>query len=479
VREDSHRIVRDRMRRALTNRRSSTTAITTLSKRDSQHLYDDQLEVYSSSHPEGRGMGNVAKSNWRRKPSDSSSNHQPHPETLAWKRQLAELDEKQRRRKEKAMNGAKGMVRKVVPAPPQNKGNKASAKKSRKGAKAVTKGQRRVPITRLIDGSKSATGSAFYTYCFQEEMTVRRKNIEWGKGPDLILLEFGVNDVWPTGEVAIRDFEKLLRQLRSMPSNPAIVILEAASLLLAQTTATTSTAEYLHLPAAQFYDVPILSAKQALFGPTPSLNPNSSTKMEDLFLPDLHHPNEKGHELLSDILIHYLERQACGVQEEVMTAADMRLFYGGNSERRTAALADGQFMVDPEKDVGLRKDEDVKYLPYRSLFDKYDSRTDKQGGSNPSGGKFYDVPKPHCLQVGLASQLATVAKPVRNNGWTSFAWARDKQYLIAERPGSVVTFEVMVGMGGTVMVDWLRSRFYELGDVLVCKFDLGSLICLT
>jgi hypothetical protein len=266
-------------------------------------------------------------------------------------------------------------------------------KKSKKKQKKV-KSSRRVgqPLTRLINASKSATGSAFFAYCFDEEMTVRRKNIEWGKGPDLVVLEFGVNDVWPSGDVATQDFEKLLRTLRAMPSSPAIIILEAASLLLAQTTSFTSNAEYLHLPAAQFYDVPVLSAKHSLFGPTPGILPQSGLKIEDLFLPDLHHPNERGHQLLGDILISYLERQACEVQAEILAEASERI-------RLTKASS---LLVDPEVDIGRRKEEKVLPPPHRSLFDPFGSKL----GS-------YDLPPPKCLQVGNAKSTLV---PVSNVG---------------------------------------------------------------
>lgn len=63
--------------------------------------------------------------------------------------------------------------------------------------------------------------------------------------------------------------------------------------------------------------------------------------------------------------------------------------------------------------------------------------------------------------------------------WTKFAWARDKQYLVAEKPGSSVTFEVEVGPGGQVLADWLHSRFYDLGDVVVCALLLSFSLALS
>lgn len=46
---------------------------------------------------------------------------------------------------------------------------------------------------------------------------------------------------------------------------------------------------------------------------------------------------------------------------------------------------------------------------------------------------------------------------------------------MADKPGSTVTFDVVVGSGGEVLVDWLRSRFYDLGNVLVCASLPSSL----
>ncbi|GAA5850391.1 hypothetical protein JCM8547_001860 [Rhodosporidiobolus lusitaniae] len=330
---------------------------------------------------------------------------------------------------------------------------KTKKKTKSKKVKAGSTSRRR-PSTKLIQGSKSATGSAFFAYCFDEEMTLRRKNVDWGLGPDFILVESGVNDVWPGGEHATRDFEKLLRRLRSMPSKPAVIALEAASLLLASTTAATANAEYDHLPAAHFYDVPILSAKNALFGPTPGLLSSSSTsaplKIEDLFLPDLHHPNERGHELLADVLLSYLEQQACLAQSEVLAAADERASSSPTSSNQ----------VDPALDIPRRKDEHVRPLPRRSLFTPFPHGK----GSKKVQDEEWELPESRCIQVG---NLKTTVEPVRNNGWEKLAWARDKQYLVADSSGASVTYRIEIGKGGTVLADWLHSRFYDLGDVSV------------
>ncbi|GAA5885948.1 hypothetical protein JCM6882_004211 [Rhodosporidiobolus microsporus] len=345
-----------------------------------------------------------------------------------------------------------------APSPPPRLGKRSAVKKKKKSkSKKVKSGSssRRRPSTKLINGSKSATGSAFFAYCFDEEMTLRRKNVDWGQGPDLIIIESGVNDVWPGGQQATRDFEKLLRRLRSLPSNPAVVSLEAASLLLASTSPTTANAEYDHLPAAHYYDVPVLSAKHALFGPTPGLLPPEGTtnplKIEDLFLPDLHHPNERGHELLADVLISFLEEQACLAQSEVLAAAN---------ERIASSSSSGPSVVDPALDIPRRKEERVRPLPPRSLFSPFPHG---KGAKDVDVG-VWELPETRCIQVGNSK---TTVEPVRNDGWTKLAWARDKQYLTADQPGASVTFRIEVGKGGTILADWLHSRFYDLGNVAV------------
>lgn len=258
--------------------------------------------------------------------------------------------------------------------------SKPKSKKKKKKPKSTAPGGRKRPVTRLINGAKSATGSAFYAYCFEAEMAARGKSDKWGKGPDLVVLEFGVNDVWPTSPVASRDFERLLTHLRALPSAPALVILEAASLLLARTQPATTAAEYLHLAPAHFHDVPVLSTKHALFGPATALRPDAGLAMPELFLPDLHHPNARGHELLADTLTAYLEREACTVQ------------------RQLQASAQSDDLAPPP-----RKDELVLPRPARSLFEPFG----EEARSSP-----FEQPAPTCLQVGNSKSKTVPSKNV-------------------------------------------------------------------
>lgn len=233
-------------------------------------------------------------------------------------------------------------------------------------------GSRLNVLTRLINGARSATGSRFYSYCMHEELATRHKNLETGSAPDLVILEFGVNDVFPLDASASADFERLVRQALSLPSRPAVVVLEAASLFLDSTTGAANV-EALHLDVARRYDLPVISARSAFFAP--------GAKREGLgafFLEDQHHFNERGHEFMGRMLTRYLEEQTCIVQSDALVLAGERR---GNEPR-----------VEPA-DLGRRRDEEPLPLP----------RADA----------WLSVAPPVCLQIGRSDFAGA---PVENSG---------------------------------------------------------------
>ena len=131
---------------------------------------------------------------------------------------------------------------------------------------------------RLLDLSKSATGSSFFSYCWESEVTIRKKAgpFAWGNGPDLVIIETGINDVVipsdfttkSTSQSYSKDFESLLLQMKNLPSKPAVIVLEAASKLLAYAQGFHSSAEFAsHLVPSVWLDVPVISAKTAFMTP--------------------------------------------------------------------------------------------------------------------------------------------------------------------------------------------------------------------
>ncbi|KAK9894864.1 hypothetical protein P389DRAFT_196942 [Cystobasidium minutum MCA 4210] len=278
---------------------------------------------------------------------------------------------------------------------------------------------------RFIDLAKSATGSTFFSYCWQSELVLRKKQTPylWGEGPDLIIVETGINDVvspndfvdTATGQSYARDFESLLWQLKSLPSRPAVVVLDAASKLLEKLQGFNQAAEFTtHLAASVWMDVPVISAKSALMTAAAS---EELSEAEDLYLADAHHPNARGHEVLADLLVAHLESVACQTADMPETAPSHHT------------------------------------LPQRSFSAPL---TDSPKSLSPSTEQ--------CIQVGVGGERR---KPRRNRGWSRLATSRDKQYMASSSIGSRIVYDVIVGEGGQVLLSWLKSRFYNLGDAKV------------
>jgi hypothetical protein len=216
-----------------------------------------------------------------------------------------------------------------------------------------------------------------------------------GDGPDLVIMEFGINDVWPINETAKKDVERLLRVLRGLPTNPAIIILDAASLKLAQTYQTEENPEALHRPAAEFYDIPILSMKSAMFGERLIATKEEAAKFQILFQGDDHHPNVAGHKVLLDILITYIEEQACQVQEFLLAKAAKRIGSKGIIE------------IDKALEIGGRDREIIQPIPKGSLFKLV---------SDDNVVPSTDLVKSSCLLVGTADARIS---PASNKGFVS------------------------------------------------------------
>lgn len=178
------------------------------------------------------------------------------------------------------------------------------------------------PSTVLINSARSASSSAYFAACFDAEMEVRRKETNI----DLVVLEFGINDVWPMGAIGAAHFEKLIRRLRQLDSSPAIIILEAASLTLARSKNFSSSPDFVHLPVAKSYDIPLLSVKPILFdSPLPTPQRNFSSRVQNLFFSDQHHFNAEGHKLMAHVLTSYLEQAIHRTKEEKFLAVGEKL----------------------------------------------------------------------------------------------------------------------------------------------------------
>ncbi|KAG9046394.1 cap64-like protein [Tulasnella sp. UAMH 9824] len=151
------------------------------------------------------------------------------------------------------------------------------------------------PASELTNGAMRRTDSAYFSFCSGHHLPDQT---------DLVILEFAADD--PNDPAWLDHFDLLVRSILQRPDQPAVLILGHFS---PQVHGIHGYNDPLHLHnlVAQFYDVPLISTKGAIFHDFIS-NPGyaKSTYWVDPVL-----ANALGHELLADMLISYFQEMAC------------------------------------------------------------------------------------------------------------------------------------------------------------------------
>lgn len=115
------------------------------------------------------------------------------------------------------------------------------------------------------------------------------------KSPDFLLVEFAVNDeddpFWQ------ETYEGLVRTVLKCEYPIGLLLMNNAWFDSGKS------AEGIHLPIARHYDVPMVSMKNTIYAAIE----NGELIKEDLS-PDMLHPNDLGHRMVSDVIINSLEK---------------------------------------------------------------------------------------------------------------------------------------------------------------------------
>jgi lysophospholipase L1-like esterase len=132
--------------------------------------------------------------------------------------------------------------------------------------------------------------------------------------PDLVFIEFNINDGSPTNEFRKATMEGIVRQLWSSKSKPEIVFLYTTSRDL-------NCARGSHPAAAKYYGIPEIDLQPPLIEalsrpdlPKPTeaqlANPKLNWKAKgQVFMNDTVHPNDLGHTIYTDTIVAYLKTQ--------------------------------------------------------------------------------------------------------------------------------------------------------------------------
>ncbi|KIK68414.1 hypothetical protein GYMLUDRAFT_154042 [Collybiopsis luxurians FD-317 M1] len=150
------------------------------------------------------------------------------------------------------------------------------------------------PASELTNGAVRRTSSAYFAYCSTHHVP---------DITDLVIVELDVDDT-PDPETT-EHFETLVRSLLIRPDAPAVLLLGHFSPQVHQVYGFAGP-DHWHNVVAQFYDVPHVSVKSALF--SDYMNDPSSIRK---YYVDPILANPTGHDLIADILIAYFQFQIC------------------------------------------------------------------------------------------------------------------------------------------------------------------------
>ncbi|WVR07844.1 hypothetical protein IAU60_004887 [Kwoniella sp. DSM 27419] len=324
----------------------------------------------------------------------------------------------------------------------------------------------------LMNGAIGGMDSSYYAFCGTHHIA---------PDTDLIVLEFDVNDQADLLYQAF--FDQLLRALSEFTSQPAILILGAWSPQVAQDQGY-GDPQIVHAPISLYYDVPYVSMKRLMFNHY--LRYPRSTA-EAFFQPDLVHPKARGHRILADLLVAYLESELCMLTHyglPVVPAVTDTI----STTEAFASLVDIPFpldtlhLVDPvtppqgweatfdQGPLDSLASESRHFVlpstPYSippvGMFTPLRDVVDPTEPDPVSGQHITGLVQPQ-LFCADANDKQHPMKPTSSDGWEPFVWNGEKHYWVSKTPGSRIRVEIKVH-AGRVAVYYFRSQHYNLGD---------------
>ncbi|KAF8511952.1 hypothetical protein BU17DRAFT_54299 [Hysterangium stoloniferum] len=270
--------------------------------------------------------------------------------------------------------------------------------------------------TTMINGAVAATGSDYFSMCFGEHIP---------EDVDLVLVELLINDQRLESNAIA--FEWLMRGLLDLPNSPAVINIHTIGLFFEEIT----TGGDLHAPIAAYYDAPVISMRNMI---APHILKHHELVEHYFYIyedsgVDLRHVSNAGHIMMSELLVAYTQRQICAIELE--------------------RVQPNRFVSE---DGRLEGHDELGTVPRLRLFQKYDNVT--------VTGRI----KPTCQSTRTNKHPLV---PIETKGWK--LWTHngnnEKPYLMADKPGDYVKFEVEVGVMQRVRITYLRAKTFGLGNV--------------
>lgn len=294
---------------------------------------------------------------------------------------------------------------------------------------------------------------------------------------DLVIVEFDTED--PHEPETISTTDLLLRSLLLRPDQPAVILLGHFAPQFQNEHGFTGP-EVWHSAVAHFYDVPHLTVKGLLYEEYLA-NPE---KVSQSYFIDPVLANAKGHELLADTVIAFLESEICLVWDEAALEADLAglsppvlgdaALLSGSKANTAPSLLGGKGLRKGSEPGTEGADESSGNLGL--------SKTAKAGYSKVPAYRIHDKPhtistfreiKPSCASANdLINPLPQSV--FINSGWSPVAPKLDSEderhYWYSEKPGSLIKIPLKVA-GGDVAVYYQKGPKKEGWGAVKCWVD--------
>lgn len=226
--------------------------------------------------------------------------------------------------------------------------------------------------------------------------------------------------------------------------------------------------QIVHVPIALYYDIPYLSLKRLIFDHYTRF-PHSTAK--NFFLSDKLHPNARGHRVLADLLIAYLESELCmlhhyglpvvpSVEETIATTepasslVDVPFpFQIDRSVDWSEVPAEWETTFDKGKLAALGEERrhfalpQTPYsVPFFTTFKPLSEVLDPDVADPATPDHIMKFPQP-TLYCADANDPEHPMKPTEHEGWEAWDWRGEKHYWVSSTVGARIRVEIQVAAG--------------------------------
>lgn len=324
----------------------------------------------------------------------------------------------------------------------------------------------------FMNGAIGGMDSSYYAFCGTHHIPA---------DVDLIILEFDVND--QPDDIYQNFFEQLLRVLTEFKSEPAIVILGAWSPLVGNDLGYADP-QMVHLPISHYYDIPYISMKRLVWNHYLRF-PESVAR--SFYQRDILHPNARGHRILADLLIAYLETELCQLNRYGLPVipSHQRTTSTTNPSSELVDIPfalDSPHMTDParppsgwettfdEEPLQALLNESRHFVlpatpysvPLVNMFTPLREVVDPFKPDPDSPRHLLGLPQPKMFCAD-ANDHDNPMVPTTHDGWEPFVWNGEKHFWVSSTVGARIRVEIKVN-AGRVAVYYYRSQNYHLGD---------------